>query len=54
MDESQEPLTPEELERQKPHLLPDREAMSLVDPLPGPPPDTDALFPTDLGPKGAA
>ena len=57
MDESKEPLTPDELDEQEPELLPDREAMSVLDPLPQPVVD-DNLFaidpvPKDIGGPGA-
>jgi hypothetical protein len=50
MDESHAPLTPEELEDQEPALLPDREAMSVLDPLPQPVAD-DNLYAFDPVPK---
>jgi hypothetical protein len=34
MEQNNEPVTPDELESQKSELLPDREAMSLLRPLP--------------------
>jgi hypothetical protein len=53
MDEPKEPITPDELEEQEPALLPDREAMSLVNPMPQPiTGEDDILYPFDPTPKG--
>jgi hypothetical protein len=51
MDEPKEPLTPDELDEQEPSLLPDREAMSVVNPLPEPIGEDDILYPVDPTPK---
>jgi hypothetical protein len=51
MDKPNEPVTPEELDGQEPSLLPDREAMSVVNPLPQPAAD-DNMFAIDPVPKG--
>jgi hypothetical protein len=51
MADPTESITPEELDEQKPDLLPDREAMSVINPLP-PVGDEDLLYPIDPTPKG--
>lgn len=46
-------LTEDELAEHVAEPLPDREAMSLIDPSPGVPPLDDAFVPTDPDPTGA-
>ena len=54
MAEPNEPITPEELEEQESELLPDREVMSLVNPMAPPVGEEDLLYPLDPPPKGVA
>jgi hypothetical protein len=53
MDETSEPITPEELEEQTPELLPDREAMTIVNPLPQPIGDDEIYAIDPIHPHGA-
>ncbi len=53
MTNNNDPVTPEELAAQGAELLPDREAMSILNPLPPQPAPDDILYPVDPVHPGA-